>query len=141
MIQPERRFQNMPQIRKRSPEDHFYRDLGGTIRLARVAAGKTQSELAEHLDVSNQQFQKYETGTNRIPVQELARVANYLEVPIAQFFSPTDTEGGDSVLRSLVEDLGDKELLTLVETWKALKDRRMRAALLSYLKSVAALNR
>jgi hypothetical protein len=36
-------------------------------------------------------------------------------VPIAQFFSPTDTEGGDSALRSLVEDLGDKELLTLVE--------------------------
>ena len=127
--------------RKRNPEHHFYGDLGGTIRLARVAAGKTQSELAEHLDVSNQQFQKYEAGTNRIPVQELARVANYLDVPVAQFFSPTDTEGGDSALRSLVEDLGDKELLTLVETWKALKDRRMRAALLNYLKSVAALNR
>jgi transcriptional regulator with XRE-family HTH domain len=141
MIQPERRFQNMAQPRKRSPEDHFYGDLGGTIRLARVAAGKTQTDLAEHLDVSHHQFQKYETGTNRIPVQELARVANYLEVPVAQFFSPTDTEGGDSALRSLVEDLGDKELLTLVETWKALKDRRMRAALLNYLKSVAALNR
>src|SRR5260370_29866145 len=110
--------------RKRSPNDHFYRDLGGAIRLARVAAGKTQTDLAEHLDVTHQQFQKYEAGTNRIPVKELARVANYLEVPFAQFFSPTDTEGGDSALRSLVEDLGDKELLMLVETWKALKDRR-----------------
>ena len=126
---------------KRNPEHHFYGDLGGAIRLARVAAGKTQTDLAEHLDVSHQQFQKYETGANRIPVQELARVANYLDVPIARFFSPTDTEGGDSALRSLVEDLGDKELLTLVETWKAIKDRRMRAALLNYLKSVAALNR
>jgi transcriptional regulator with XRE-family HTH domain len=141
MIQPERRFQNMARSRNRSPEDHFYRDLGGAIRLARVAAGKTQTDLADHLDVSHQQFQKYESGTNRIPVQELARVANYLEVSIQHFFSPTDSEGGDSALRSLVEDLGDKELLTLVETWKALKDRRMRAAFLNYLKSVAALNR
>jgi transcriptional regulator with XRE-family HTH domain len=127
--------------RKRNPEHHFYCDLGGAIRLARVAAGKTQTDLAEHLDVSHQQFQKYETGANRIPVQELARVANYLDVPIARFFSPTDTEGGDSALRSLIEDLGDKELLTLVETWKTIKDRRMRAAFLHYLKNVAALNR
>ena len=36
-------------------------------------------------------------------------------MPIAQLFSPTDTEGGDSALQSLVEALGDKELLTLVE--------------------------
>ena len=126
---------------KHNPEHDFYRDLGGAIRLARVAAGKTQTDLAEHLDISPQQFQKYEAGTNRIPVQELARVADYLDVPIARFFSPTDTEGGDSALRSLVEDLGDKELLTLVETWKAIKDRRMRAAFLHYLKNVAALNR
>lgn len=127
--------------RKRNPEQHFYSDLGGAIRLARVAAGKTQTDLAEHLDVSHQQFQKYESGANRIPVQELARVASYLEVPVAQLFSATGTEGGDSALRSLVEDLGDKELLTLVETWKALKNRGMRSALLNYLKSVAALNR
>lgn len=131
----------MARIHKSDPKDNFYAALGGTIRLARAAAGKTQADLAEYLDVSFQQFQKYESGTNRIPVQELGLVSDFLEVPIEEFFSQTGTRASRSPLQSLVEDLGNKEVMALVESFKAIKDRRMRAALLTCLKSIAALDR
>ena len=57
--------------KKRLPEGPFYRDLGRNVRIARSAAGKSQSEVAEFLDVTFQQVQKYENGKNRIPVDGL----------------------------------------------------------------------
>ena len=131
----------MPRKSKRPHEGKFYRDLGHNIRLTRSAAGKTQTEIADHLDITFQQVQKYENGTNRIPVDRIVKLAAYLDVPISHFFSPADSSSGDSALRSLVEDLSNKEFRMLIETWKAIKDCDIRAATLNYLKSVAALTR
>ncbi|MEL6380539.1 MAG: helix-turn-helix transcriptional regulator, partial [Pseudomonadota bacterium] len=39
--------------------------LGQTLRLLRVQGGRTQSEVAEYLDISPQQYQKYEKGSSR----------------------------------------------------------------------------
>ena len=122
-------------------EKRFYRDLGHNIRLTRSAAGKTQTEIADHLDITFQQVQKYETGTNRIPVDRIVKLAAYLDVPISYFFSPADSSSSDSALRSLIEDLSNKEFRVLLETWKAIKDCGIRAATLTYLKSMAALTR
>ena len=72
------------------PEGPFYRELGSNLRVARSAAGKSQSEIAEYLDVTFQQVQKYENGTNRIPVHRLVSLAAYLEVPLVQLIAPSD---------------------------------------------------
>lgn len=134
-------IRTMARLHKSDSKDNFYAVLGDTIRLARAAAGKTQADLADQLNVSSQQFQKYESGTNRIPVQELAFVSDFLEVPIEQFFSQTGSRASNSPLKSLMEELRDKEVMALVESFKAIKDRRMRTALLTCLKSIAALDR
>jgi transcriptional regulator with XRE-family HTH domain len=60
----------MPRIaRKNADSTRFYRDLGSALRLARLAAGRTQMEVADEIGVSFQQLQKYESGTNRIPIE------------------------------------------------------------------------
>jgi len=51
------------------------RHVGKRIRLGRQKAGVTQNDLAEHLEVSFQQVQKYEGGTNRISAGKLYRTA------------------------------------------------------------------
>jgi len=123
--------------KKRLPEGPFYRDLGRNLRTARSAAGKSQSDVAEFLDVTFQQVQKYENGKNRIPLDRLVGLAAYLEVPLQQFIDPSD---GDSDFQSLASQFSTKEFHTLMEAWGTLKDRPMRAALLNLVKRMADLN-
>jgi transcriptional regulator with XRE-family HTH domain len=124
--------------KKRLPEGPFYRDLGRNVRTARSAAGKSQTEVAEFLDVTFQQVQKYEKGTNRIPVDRLVSLAEYLEVPLLQFIDPSES---DSEFQSLASQFSDKEFHTLMEAWGTMKDRPARAALANLVKCMAALNR
>ena len=122
--------------KKRLPEGPFYRDLGRNVRTARSAAGKSQTEVAEFLDVTFQQVQKYENGKNRIPLDRLVSIAAYLEVPLQQFIDPSES---DSEFQSLAEQFSDKEFHTLMEAWGVLKDRPMRAALLNLVQRMADL--
>lgn len=123
--------------KKRLPEGPFYRDLGRNLRAARSAAGKSQSEIAEFLDLTFQQVQKYENGVNRIPLDRLVSLANYLEVPLSQFIAPSDR---DSAFQSLAAQFGAKEFHTLMEAWRAIKDRPARAALLNLVRRMADLD-
>jgi transcriptional regulator with XRE-family HTH domain len=78
----------LTRIDKRMYEGPFYRDLGRNLRVTRIACGKTQREIAAHLDVTFQQVQKYENGANRIPIHRLLSLAGFLEVPLSHFFAP-----------------------------------------------------
>jgi transcriptional regulator with XRE-family HTH domain len=88
----------MPRKSKQVPEGSFYRDLGRNLGAARIAASKSQMEIAEHLDVTYQQVQKYERGTDRITIHRLISLAAFLEVPLLQFIAPSES---DSEFQSL----------------------------------------
>jgi transcriptional regulator with XRE-family HTH domain len=63
-------------------EQQFYARIGARIERARRQRGMTQAQLAEHISTSYGQLQKYECGTNRIPVFALARIADAMDVPM-----------------------------------------------------------
>lgn len=128
----------MAENHKRLPEGPFYRDLGLSLRAARAAAGKSQTDVADYLDVTFQQVQKYEKGTNRIPVDRLVGLAAYLEVPLSQFISPSERDSG---FQSLAAQFTAKEFHTIMEAWGRIKDRPARAALLDLVKCMANLRR
>ena len=46
----------------------------------------SQSELAARLNLSFQQIQKYERGTNRVSASTLHRIATILDAPLSWFF-------------------------------------------------------
>jgi transcriptional regulator with XRE-family HTH domain len=123
---------------KKAPDDSFYRDLGSAIRLARIAAGKSQSDAAAHLDLSFQQIQKYEKGVNRIPVEDLVSLADFLEVPVIDLI---DASGNNEQFKSIADKFRAKGFSTLLESWGAIKDQHMRAAILDFIKSAAAFSR
>jgi transcriptional regulator with XRE-family HTH domain len=67
-------------------EENFNRHLGNKLKLRRLALGLTQTKVAKAINVTFQQIQKYEKGTNGVSSIRLLQLANYLKVPVNYFF-------------------------------------------------------
>jgi transcriptional regulator with XRE-family HTH domain len=67
-------------------EVHFNQHLGNKLKLRRLALGLTQTKVAKAINVTFQQIQKYEKGTNGVSSIRLLQLSNYLKVPINYFF-------------------------------------------------------
>tara|TARA_A100000164_G_scaffold245797_1_gene218588 strand:+ start:184 stop:594 length:411 start_codon:yes stop_codon:yes gene_type:complete len=67
-------------------EDNFNKHLGNKLKLRRLALGLTQTKVAKAINVTFQQIQKYEKGTNGVSSIRLLQLSNYLKVPINYFF-------------------------------------------------------
>ena len=60
--------------------------IGGKILSLRLALGLSRDQLAKKLDVTQQQLQKYEKGTNRISVSRLVVIAKALSQGVSFFY-------------------------------------------------------
>ena len=67
-------------------EENFNIHLGKKLRMRRLSLGLTQTKVAEAINVTFQQIQKYEKGTNGVSSIRLLQLSNYLKVPINYFF-------------------------------------------------------
>ena len=67
-------------------EENFNKHLGGKLKMRRLALGLTQTKVAKAINVTFQQIQKYEKGTNGVSSIRLLQLSNYLKVPINYFF-------------------------------------------------------
>ena len=67
-------------------EGNFNKHLGSKLRMRRLALGLTQTKVAQAINVTFQQIQKYEKGTNGVSSIRLLQLSNYLKVPINYFF-------------------------------------------------------
>ena len=67
-------------------EENFNKHLGGKLKLRRLALGLTQTKVAKAINVTFQQIQKYEKGTNGVSSIRLLQLSNYLKVPINYFY-------------------------------------------------------
>lgn len=66
--------------------------VGVQVRRLRRSKDVTQTQLAEAIDVSFQQMQKYEKGTNRISASRLYMIARALDTPVGYFFEGLERE-------------------------------------------------
>ena len=67
-------------------EENFNIHLGKKLKLRRLALGLTQTKVAKAINVTFQQIQKYEKGTNGVSSIRLLQLSNFLKVPINYFF-------------------------------------------------------
>ena len=67
-------------------DDNFNKHLGNKLKLRRLALGLTQTKVAKAINVTFQQIQKYEKGTNGVSSIRMLQLANYLKVPVNYFF-------------------------------------------------------
>ena len=67
-------------------EENFNIHLGKKLRMRRLSLGLTQTKVAQAINVTFQQIQKYEKGTNGVSSIRLLQLSNYLKVPISYFY-------------------------------------------------------
>ena len=82
--------------------------VGTRLRLRRRMLDMSQQELADALDIAQQQLQKYETGQNRISASRLYEAAKLLKAPIAWFYEGLDDPADEESLQ-MVLGLDDGE--------------------------------
>ena len=86
-------------------EANFNRHLGSKLRMRRLALGLTQTKVAQAINVTFQQIQKYEKGTNGISSLRIMQLANFLKVPVVYFFEDYPLYAGSLVSKDESEDL------------------------------------
>ena len=77
--------------------------LGKKLRLRRTTLGLTQTQVAQAINVTFQQIQKYEKGTNGVSSARLLQLSNFLKVKIKYFFE--DFADYQTDLKTEVENL------------------------------------
>ena len=78
-------------------ESNFNRHLGSKLRMRRLSLGLTQTKVAQAINVTFQQIQKYEKGTNGISSLRIMQLANFLKVPVVFFFEDFPLYQGSNI--------------------------------------------
>ena len=111
-------------------EGNFNRHLGSKLRMRRLALGLTQTKVAQGINVTFQQIQKYEKGTNGISSLRIMQLGNILKVPVMYFFedypgftdTARDSTGEEdlnfSFLAKLFSTLSDKQKEKILQILK-----------------------
>ncbi|MDH3973227.1 MAG: helix-turn-helix domain-containing protein [Deltaproteobacteria bacterium] len=104
------------------------RHIGEKIKERRRDLGITQERLAEKLDVSYQQIQRYEKGSNTLNTEKLQMLANCLHVPVGFFFEeppflageekPFYLPGEESQLLDLFRKIDEEDRKTILHIMK-----------------------
>ena len=106
-------------------EENFNRHLGSKLRMRRLSLGLTQTKVAQAINVTFQQIQKYEKGTNGISSLRIMQLANFLKVPVVYFFEDyplveNSSSGGDQT-----EDLNYSFLAKLFSSLSELQKEKI----------------
>ena len=75
----------------------------------------TQRQLADALNIAQQQLQKYETGQNRISATGLYEAAKILNAPVTWFYEGLDDPEAEKNLRIILGLAGGENRWTLSE--------------------------
>jgi len=87
-------------------ENNFNLHIGKKLRFQRLCLGLTQTKVGNAVNVTFQQIQKYEKGTNAVSAERLLQLANYLKVPVTYFY-----EGYSEYLMPKTVIVENRELL------------------------------
>ena len=101
-------------------EGNFNRHLGAKLRMRRLALGLTQTKVAQAINVTFQQIQKYEKGTNGISSLRIMQLSNFLKVPVTYFFE----DYADYPQSENQEQTTDLNYSFLIKTFSKLNDQQ-----------------
>ena len=108
--------------------------VGSRIRERRTAMGLTQENLASALEISYQQVQKYEAGTNRVSAGRLYEIARKLDVEVSYFYEDLDPEQD---VAPLEHGGKDRAAIELVQNFSEIADPDLRTAINGLVKTLA----
>jgi transcriptional regulator with XRE-family HTH domain len=101
-------------------------EIGAKIRQLRTQAGLTQERIAEKLEITFQQVQKYEKGLTKVNLIKLQQIAEIFQVPVSAFFEESThqiynlTEEELELLQAF-RDINDTLRSSIIEITRNLK--------------------
>jgi transcriptional regulator with XRE-family HTH domain len=117
--------------------------VGRRVRMRRIEIDMSQQLLGEHIDLTFQQIQKYEKGTNRIGASRIQQIGKALEVPASYFFegAPDGWEGEatNQIPLAHLEMLSTREGKLLVSSFARITDAKIRHSFVGLIQRVASL--
>ena len=121
--------------------------VGARVRARRKQFGMSQSKLGEALNLTFQQVQKYEKGTNRIGSSRLYQLSKVLDVPISYFFDDMPAEISEKRATGLAEGTGfegdplaQQETRQLVRAYYRIPNPHLRNQVRRLVKALAGPN-
>ena len=98
-----------------------YREIGARIREARRAAGMTQEQLAEAVDITPVYVSRIENGVKRASLSVLLRITKVLDTHIEYLLTGNSPRGIDK-LAELMSGCSEKEWQIIIRIAAAAKD-------------------
>lgn len=117
--------------------------VGARVRMRRKFLGMSQEALAEAIDLTFQQVQKYERGSNRISASKLYEIAKALKAPVTYFFEGYgENEAVEGFSESESEQFVHGFLMTtegieLAEAFPRIKNAKHRRRILELVRALA----
>lgn len=110
-------------------DETLTRLVAGRLRVARQLAGITQEQAGEICGVTFQQWQKYETGRNRICAAKLLRFAYATGHTVSWFFDVLENPvtGDEQELVALMAS--NSAFVRVLQLWRTLPPPEQRTAL------------
>lgn len=123
-------------------ESNFNRHLGSKLRMRRLSLGLTQTKVAQAINVTFQQIQKYEKGTNGISSLRIMQLANFLKVPVVFFFEDFPLYQGSNINSETSADIKNDDLnYSFLAKLFASLDENQKEKIFQVLKNTKSLER
>ena len=131
----------MMSVVKKAPNP-IDKHVGSRVRMRRMMLGMSQEKLGDALDLTFQQVQKYEKGTNRIGASRLQQISHILQVPVSFFFEGAPASGrpiemGEAPSPAYVSDfLASSEGLALTKAFMRIKEPKVRRRIVDLVEAI-----
>ena len=123
-------------------ESNFNQHLGSKLRMRRLSLGLTQTKVAQAINVTFQQIQKYEKGTNGISSLRIMQLANFLKVPVVFFFEDFPLYQGSNINSNTSADIKNDDLnYSFLAKLFASLDENQKEKIFQVLKNTKSLER
>ena len=120
----------------RKQQDPLDIEVGQRVRALRLEKGMSQEKLGNQLDLTFQQIQKYENGSNRIGAGRLRRIAGILGVSVSALYpNPMPDAEAPQGVGELI-DTGS--MLRLLRAYSRIRSPSLRRALATLVEEIAA---
>jgi transcriptional regulator with XRE-family HTH domain len=120
--------------------------VGSRVRMRRMMLGMSQEKLGNSLNLTFQQVQKYEKGTNRIGASRLRQIGQALQVAESFFFegAPMPPNGRSAGVAAVAQSpayvsdfLATSDGLALIKSFMRIKSSKLRRSIVDMVEQVA----
>lgn len=116
--------------------------VGSRLRMRRLTLGMTQEQLADRVELTFQQIQKYEKGTNRVGAGRLHAFCQILSVPVHFFFDGAPRSGAarrhlpDPALAYVTDFLAADEGHALMRAFTQITNKTLRRSIVRMVEAI-----